>query len=125
MMVTVRAGPYTPVVFDTAAALTNAMRDIGHGLKWWWWFGLWLAAALALLAPACVVAGPAVSPVPEVAAPAVSETTAPVAAAEGDCAEFIPAGVAATLSTKGFWIILGLVVLGWVVLAADLPHEWL
>jgi hypothetical protein len=79
---------------------------------------------LALLAPACAGAEPAVSPAPEVMAPAVWETTAPVAA-EGDCDEFVPAGLAATLSTKGYWIILGLVVLGWVVLAADLPREWL
>jgi hypothetical protein len=35
----------------------------------------------------------------------------------------IPDGPALTFTEKPFWIVLGLVVLGWLVLAADWPEE--
>jgi hypothetical protein len=37
--------------------------------------------------------------------------------------EFVPTELAPTFTEKPFWIVLGLVVLGWIVLAADIPDE--
>ena len=38
-----------------------------------------------------------------------------------DSGDFGPNGLAPTFTQKPFWIVLGLVVLGWLVLAADMP----
>lgn len=51
-------------------------------------------------------------------------TGAPAApVSTGDPSAWGPAGLAPTFTEKPFWIILGLVVLGWIVLAADLPDS--
>lgn len=41
----------------------------------------------------------------------------------GEVPDGIPYGPAPTLTEKPFWIVLGLVVVGWLVLAADWPEE--
>jgi hypothetical protein len=41
------------------------------------------------------------------------------AAVQADLHVYEPAGIVPTFTEKPFWIVLGLVVLGWIVLAAD------
>ncbi|MCC7361713.1 MAG: hypothetical protein IT317_19675 [Anaerolineales bacterium] len=41
----------------------------------------------------------------------------------GNLSAWEPPGLAPTFTEKPFWIILALVVLGWIVLAADLPDQ--
>jgi hypothetical protein len=46
-----------------------------------------------------------------------------VSPANVDAFDFVPSGMAPTFTEKPFWIVLGLVVLGWIVLAADFPDD--
>ena len=82
-------------------------------------------AAASTLAP-----GPAWTSVDRLAEPihqAGSDDTPP-GTDLGSCMDdwdFVPNGPYPTFTEKPFWIVLGLVVLGWLVLAADAPRDGL
>lgn len=77
-----------------------------------------LAARLSVTTGAC--AAPSAASSPQSTAGTTMRTAATACADGGDD---WPMGPFPALTDKLFWIVLGLVVLGWLVLAADFPED--
>jgi hypothetical protein len=74
-----------------------------------------LAGTLLLFSSAACAA-----PAPQTVSMTASASSAPIVCA--DTSDDWPVGLFPTFTEKPFWIVLGLVVLAWLVLAADFPE---
>lgn len=94
-----------------------------------WLLALVVAATLALIAvPACASAATAPATLSSRLTPPLGQTRAddspplPAWGTGPEAEDYAPRGPAATLTEIPFWLILGLVVLSWLMLAAEAPR---